>query len=123
MNDVTRIDPGWVEYHGFESPLLHDWSESGPFGARLQGLTLPRFMLTPERVGPLARRLESDSFNGAMDLERAEPLTRRLSMRARDHLAATRGDESRQIARTRLALSGMSAEADMFTAREEGRAA
>ena len=117
---LTRIDPGWADYHGFDSPLLREWAESGPFGARVQGFTLPKVVLTPEsRVGALARRLEGSSIDSAIGLGAGheEPLTRRLAQRAPHRLPLTRGDESRQLERTRLALIGMEVEAGERTTR------
>ena len=103
VEKLSRIDPGWTAYHGFESPLLQDWAASGPFGARLLGFSLPKVELAPEpHVGALASRLEGRPFD---HIEGDAPLARRLSERAPDRTLMTRGDESRRLERTRLALS------------------
>jgi hypothetical protein len=123
---LSRIDPGWAGYHGFESPLLQEWVVSGPFGARLLGINLPKVALASQaRTGALARRLEGGSFEHVMGshIERDAPLARRLSERAPDRPLLTRGDEFRQLERTRLALIDIGIAAEERPARDARRAA
>jgi hypothetical protein len=108
VEKLTRIDPGWTDYHGFESPLLHEWAESGALGARLHGITFPKAALAPQQAGALARRLEGQAFDPQTTMtEHDEPLGRRLTDRAPERMPLTRSDESRQIERARTAIRDM----------------
>ena len=122
IGNLSRIDPGWTEYHGFESPLLQQWSASGPLEAHIEGLTFSKMRLGPEAgSGPLNRRLEGRPFQTSMEHE--TPLGWRLTERAPERSLLTRSDETRQLERTRLALIDMGFAGEDRIIRDARRAA